>query len=93
MATYRDGVAQFRAQTDRCPQDLAEVGLAPSDGTVLQSVALGETDAGQCALLAVLGPEPLPELQGTRMWWWQTPDGRWECLAESTSGHLPVACF
>lgn len=86
-------VAEFAANTDRCPRGWEELGAAAPDSPLLRATDVGEFDDGRCAIELTLGAiEGLPDSAGQRIWLTREADGNWTCEAEVASKYLPAAC-
>ena len=87
-------VAEFKANTDRCPRDLEELGLAPDSIPGVDELVAGAFEDGTCALELHLGSiEGLSGVEGQRIWMGLEDDGTWTCEGDaSLSRKLPATC-
>lgn len=87
-------MVEFQANTDRCPRDLEELGLAPDALAGVDELVAGAFEDGRCALELHLGPvEGLPNVAGKRVWLALEDDGSWSCSGdEAIHRQLPQAC-
>lgn len=90
----KNAVAEFKANTDRCPRDLEELGLAPDSIPGVAELVAGAFEDGTCALELHLGSiEGLSGVEGQRIWMGLQDDGRWSCAGDaSLSRKLPANC-
>jgi uncharacterized RDD family membrane protein YckC/type II secretory pathway pseudopilin PulG len=99
-AAYSEGSAayvrmsQFQAQTDRCPRDGAELGLAAPASTDIQEILVIENPDGTCEIAVTL--RDLDALKGAAsgvLYIGQDADGVRTCSAEGVPHSLlPSAC-
>lgn len=99
-AAYSEGSAayvrmsQFQAQTDRCPRDGAELGLAAPASTDIQEILVIENPDGTCEIAVTL--RDLDALKGAAsgvLYIGQDADGVRTCSAEGVPySLLPSAC-
>ena len=99
-AAYSEGSAayvrmsQFQAQTDRCPRDGAELGLAAPASTDIQEILVIENPDGTCEIAVTL--RDLDALKGAAsgvLYIGQDADGVRTCSAEGVpNSRLPSAC-
>ncbi|WP_374602103.1 RDD family protein [Arenimonas sp.] len=100
VAAYAEGsaaylqVAQFQAQTDRCPRDGAELGLAAPTSADIQEILVIENPDGTCEIAVTLRDlDALKGAAGGVLYIGQDPDGVRTCSAEGVpDGLLPGAC-
>jgi type IV pilus assembly protein PilA len=79
----RIAVEQFKANTDRCPRDAAELGLAAPSTPGLQALEVGSVDDGRCAVELTLGTLGTNDsATGGRLLMTQEADGTWSCSAD-----------
>ena len=87
-------VEAFYANTDRCPRDAAELGVAPSTQEAIAELVVGEADTGMCMIeleLSALAGDP--ELAGERIRMSRDVAGDWYCTSTMEKRtHLPMDC-
>jgi len=90
----KEAMAEFQANTDRCPRDVEELGLAPDALPGVDELVAGAFEDGRCALELHLAPiEGQPRLAGRRIWLALEDDGSWSCSGDDAiSNQLPQAC-
>lgn len=90
----KTALAEFKANTDRCPRDLEELGLAPDSIPGVDELVAGAFEDGTCALELHLGEiEGASGLSGQRIWMGLQDDGRWTCEGDAgLSNKLPATC-
>ena len=82
-------VEQFRANTDRCPRDAAELGLSTPSTPGLEALEVGALDDGRCAVELTLGRLGNNDsAAGGRLLMTQEADGTWSCSAEGVPEKL-----
>lgn len=82
-------VEQFRANTDRCPRDAAELGLSAPSTPGLEALEVGALDDGRCAVELTLGRLGTNDsAAGGRLLMAREADGTWSCSAEGIPGKL-----
>lgn len=82
-------IEAFYLNTDRCPADLAELGLtAPADGPVMVAEA-GETPGGQCTLRLTLGATPHA---GATLLFTRGEAGGWACQSSMEAARTAPDC-
>lgn len=100
VAAYTEGAAasaqvvQFRAQTDRCPRDAAELGLAAPTSADIQEILVIENPDGTCEIAVTLRDlDALKAARGGVLYVGQDPEGARTCSAEGVPDRLlPSAC-
>lgn len=87
-------VDEFKANTDRCPRDVAELGLGPADSPNVRVIRLIEPEEGYCDLVVVLSDRTeLRGAAGGSLALQDDGDGSRSCTAEGVpSRYLPEAC-
>lgn len=87
-------LAEFQANTDRCPRDLEELGLAPDALPGVDELVAGAFEDGRCALELHLAPvDQHPNLAGKRIWLALEEDGSWSCSGDDAiARQLPQDC-
>lgn len=87
-------VDEFKANTDRCPRDLAELGLDPADSPNVRVIRLIEPEEGYCDLVVELSDRSeLRGAAGGSLTLQDDGDGSRSCTAEGVPGrYLPEAC-
>ena len=87
-------VEQFKANTDRCPRDGEELGLAPPTTAGIDDLAVGSLEDGRCAVeitVGMLGSNA--SAQGGHLLLTQEADGSWTCSADGIPEKmLPNQC-
>ena len=99
-AAYSEGSAayvrmsQFQAQTDRCPRDGAELGLAAPASTDIQEILVIENPDGTCEIAVTLRDlDALKGAAGGVLYIGHDADGLRFCSAEGVPNSLlPSAC-
>lgn len=93
-ALARQAVTDFIANTDRCPRDSAELGLAAPSSPGLGEVRAGTLDDGRCTITLLLsGLEDAPELAGSKVVYTRESDGSWTCRSNlSQQQYLAPDC-
>ncbi|GGA79385.1 hypothetical protein GCM10011521_17050 [Arenimonas soli] len=87
-------VAEFRAQTDRCPRDGAELGLAAPSSADIQEILVIENPDGTCEIAVTLRDvDGLGGAASGVLYVGQDPEGAGTCSAEGIPDRLlPSAC-
>lgn len=87
-------VAEFQAETDRCPRDGAELGLAAPTSTDIQEILVIENPDGTCEIAVTLRDlDALKGAAGGVLYIGQDANGVRTCSAEGVpDGLLPSAC-
>jgi|GEM_PF-166115 len=87
-------VDEFKANTDRCPRDVAELGLDPADGPNVRVMRLIEPEEGYCDLVVILSDRSeLRGAAGGALTLQDDGDGSRSCTAEGVPDrYLPEAC-
>lgn len=87
-------VAEFQAETDRCPRDGAELGLAAPTSTDIQEILVIENPDGTCEIAVTLRDlDALKGAAGGVLYIGQDANGVPTCSAEGVpDGLLPSAC-
>ncbi|HEY9143373.1 MAG TPA: RDD family protein [Arenimonas sp.] len=87
-------VAEFQAETDRCPRDGAELGLAAPTSTDIQEILVIENPDGTCEIAVTLRDlDTLKGAAGGVLYIGQDANGVRTCSAEGVpDGLLPSAC-
>jgi len=92
-APYQTAMNDFLANTDRCPDDFGEIGLAPFAHPVVAEAELGENGLGECVLQLVLEQDPeLGALAGEYVWFSVGNRDGFRCRSSAADGLLPPAC-
>ena len=82
-------VERFRANTDRCPRDAAELGLAAPSTPGLEALDVGSLDDGRCVVELTLGRLGTDDsIVGGRLLMTQEADARWTCTAKGIAEKL-----
>ena len=91
-APAKIALQEFIANTDRCPRDASELGLAAPASAQLRSIGTGERD-GRCLLqIELAGIEGAYDLDGKRVWLELQDNGQWQCSSDAPSKYLPTNC-
>jgi type IV pilus assembly protein PilA len=87
-------MSEFIANTDRCPRDAAELGLAPPAGGTVASIEAGSLEDGTCAMELTLAPGTAPAtLSGAVILLTLADDGHWTCSSDDVrESNLPASC-
>lgn len=87
-------VDEFKANTDRCPRDLDELGLGLADSPEVRVIRLVEPEEGYCDLVVVLSDRrELRSAAGGALTLQDDGDGSRSCTAEDIPDrYLPEAC-
>ncbi len=87
-------IEQFKANTDRCPRDAEELGLAAPSAPGLEMLEVGSLDDGRCAVELTIGTlGTYSGAVGGRLLMAQGEDGLWTCSAEGIPEKmLPSDC-
>lgn len=87
-------VEEFVQQTDRCPRDWDELGLAPPTHDSLAAIEVGEFDDGRCAIELELGDvSGAHGVAGQHIWLSRSSQGQWDCSSDLESPrYLPASC-
>lgn len=87
-------VEQFRANTDRCPRDAEELGLAAPSTPGLDLLEVGALDDGRCAVELTVGTLGTNNSAiGGRLLLTREEDGTWSCSSEGIPEKLlPSDC-
>ncbi len=87
-------VEAFKANTDRCPRDADELGLATPTAPGLDGLAVGSLDDGRCAVELTVGTLGTSTAAlGGRLLMTLEEDGTWSCSAEGIPEKLlPSDC-
>jgi type IV pilus assembly protein PilA len=87
-------VEQFRANTDRCPRDAEELGLAAPSTPGLDLLEVGALDDGRCAVELTVGTLGTDNSAiGGRLLLTREEDGTWSCSSEGIPEKLlPSDC-
>tara|TARA_R110002020_G_scaffold154546_5_gene334487 strand:+ start:357 stop:1496 length:1140 start_codon:yes stop_codon:yes gene_type:complete len=87
-------VAEFQVETDRCPRDGAELGLAAPTSTDIQEILVIENPDGTCEIAVTLRDlDALKGAAGGVLYIGQDANGVRTCSAEGVpDGLLPSAC-
>jgi type IV pilus assembly protein PilA len=87
-------IAQFKANTDRCPRDAEELGLSAPSAEGLDDLAVGSLDDGRCAVELTLGSfSKGASVAGGRILMTLEEDGSWSCSADGIAEkYLPSDC-
>lgn len=87
-----DVVAEFRANTDRCPADLEEAGLSAPTSALVESTEVGEMEDGQCAVQLQLGGPEAGTFVGEYLWFTVDGEGNTGCSGSMDDKYLPFDC-
>lgn len=92
--TAKLAVDQFRANTDRCPRDAEELGLAEPSTPGLDRLEVGALDDGRCAVELTVGTLGTNNSAiGGRLLLTRGEDGMWSCSSEGIPEKLlPSDC-
>jgi type IV pilus assembly protein PilA len=87
-------VEQFRANTDRCPRDAEELGLAAPSTPGLDLLEVGALDDGRCAVELTVGTLGTNNsASGGRLLLTREENGTWSCSSEGIPEKLlPSDC-
>ena len=87
-------VEEFKANTDRCPRDADELGLAAPTTPGLESLAVGSLEDGRCAVEITVGKLGSSEqASGGQLLLTLEEDGSWTCSGEGIPDKLlPSHC-
>lgn len=87
-------IEQFKANTDRCPRDAEELGLAAPSTPGLEGLEVGALDDGRCAVELTVGNLGAnSSAAGGRLLMALDEDGTWSCSAEGIPDKLlPSDC-
>ncbi|PZO10378.1 MAG: hypothetical protein DCF27_01670 [Lysobacteraceae bacterium] len=87
-------VEEFRANTDRCPRDAAEVGLTVPSTPGLDGLEVGTLTDGRCVVtltVGMLGTED--SARGGQLLFTREDNGTWSCSGDGIPGNLlPSHC-
>ena len=87
-------VEEFKANTDRCPRDADELGLAAPTNPGVEALAVGSLEDGRCAVeitVGLLGTDD--KARGGQLLLTQEEDGSWTCSGEGIPAKLlPSHC-
>ncbi|HEX5693516.1 MAG TPA: RDD family protein [Arenimonas sp.] len=90
----KSAIEEFVPQTDRCPRDWDELGMAAPSHPSLAAVEVGELDDGRCVIELQLGQVPgAPGVAGQHIWLSRLSEGVWDCSSDLESPrYLPASC-
>lgn len=85
-------VAEFRANTDRCPSSIEEIGVAEPSNPLIAKTSLGEMNEGQCTIQFELGGTANASFSGEYLWFSLEESGAWRCSGSMADKLLPPLC-
>lgn len=85
-------VAEFRANTDRCPGSFEEIGAAEPSNPLITKASLGEMNEGQCTIQFELGGTAGASFAGEYLWFSLDDSGAWRCSGSMADKDLPPEC-
>lgn len=91
-SSMKAAVAEFVANTDRCPATFEELGLAAPAHPMIAATELGEIGPGQCSIRFLLGGTAARELDGESLWFVRDEDGLWACDGSMSGTLRPPVC-
>lgn len=92
-APYQTAMNDFLANTDRCPDEFGEIGLAPFAHSLVAEAELGENGLGECVLQLVLEQDrALGPLAGEYVWFSVGSRDGFRCRSSAADELLPPAC-
>ncbi|WP_188310333.1 GYF domain-containing protein [Arenimonas fontis] len=93
-APLKTALADFSANTDRCPRGLDELGLEDLTIAGVDEIAVGAFDDGRCAIELHLGEvDKVRDSTGQRLWLSLENDGGFGCSGdEALFRYLPQSC-
>ncbi|GIX38075.1 MAG: hypothetical protein KatS3mg127_1314 [Silanimonas sp.] len=90
---YQAAMNDFLGNTDRCPDDFGEIGLAPFTHALVAEAELGENGLGECVLQLVLEQDQtLGPLAGEYVWFSVGGHDGFRCRSSAADEVLPLAC-
>jgi hypothetical protein len=85
-------VAEFRANTDRCPGSIEEIGVAEPSNPLIAKTSLGEMNEGQCTIQFELSSDGNASFVGEYLWFSLEESGAWRCSGSMADKLLPPQC-